>query len=192
MFEETIHFDVNTQVTIVADILILFLILSFYLKFRKKFALDSISAPHINIKRKLVLIFTSLIFTMAIMLAIFMAITAICKNMLLTANGLFPNANVELFHQIFPAYNEEVVLAFMFTNYIPIVRTCLLCFLPLYLMIELNYWAVKPDWTEASPHIRLFGKIIHSEKNQKNTRFICRITSIFLIIILPIFMFYFV
>ena len=59
-------------------------------------------------------------------------------------------------------------------------------------MIELNYWAVKPDWTEASPHIRLFGKIIHSEKNQKNTRFICRITSIFLIIILPIFMFYFV
>jgi len=119
------------------------------------------------------------------MLSIIMTITAIAKNILLTANNLFPNTDGEMFHQIFPFYDETTVRAFIFSNFIPIVRTCILCFGPVYGFIELNYWGAQADWSDAPSYIQRFGKIFPHANNRIHKILICGFSSVVLFGIIP-------
>lgn len=192
MAEDVLNSVINTQVNICSILLMIFLFFAFYHKFSKILPLNTMDRPIALLNRRLVIGFTSVIFSVSIMLSILMTITAVAKNILLTANNSFPNTNVDLFHQMFPNYDEIITRAFIFSNFIPIVRTCILCFGPLYMFIELNYWGGQSDWNDATPHIQLLGKIIKQEKKQSQKRVICGLLSVFIIFIFPFSIYYFI
>ncbi len=169
MSDITIESPLNTIVNLGILALGFLLYWRLYLRNSQILDRDSISGQKSDFKRKILLIFVTLFYTIGFIMCVLLVITAIVKNLLLASQGLLPNADLASFQSLFPYFDENIARAFLFAFFIPLVRNMILYFGPIYLVWEVIYWSKKKSLNGASKHFLLIARLLkYDQRNARN------------------------